>query len=263
MEYWKNKDLKSIPGEEWNDIPGYDGMYRASSLGRILSVERIDSKGALRKALIRSQCINSSGQLCIPLSLNGIPKSFAVAQMVYTAFNGLKSDESLKIGHINKDKLDNRIENLELQTQNKVCSDSHKLGINHDWGIGEFARIETEKAYAEFDLENGNRICTKCFQEKGIQYFYNRPGADRGKNRMCSDCLNRRGGVVDVGKMRYLKNLADAGLKRCPKCTDVKEVTSFYKRKSGFACYCKSCMSNESRLRRILMRDSHPKNTKS
>lgn len=37
-QYLKNL---SLPGEEWREIPGFEGMYAVSSFGRVTSLNRI------------------------------------------------------------------------------------------------------------------------------------------------------------------------------------------------------------------------------
>jgi len=37
---YQNRSLKNLPGEQWKDIPGFEGLYEISSLGRIKSLRR-------------------------------------------------------------------------------------------------------------------------------------------------------------------------------------------------------------------------------
>lgn len=54
MEHWKNLSLKNVYAEingiwyneEWRSIPDYEGIYEASSFGRIKSLKRIYYSGA-------------------------------------------------------------------------------------------------------------------------------------------------------------------------------------------------------------------------
>lgn len=41
MEAWKNHLLVDMPYEIWKDIPGYEGIFQASSMGRVKSLERL------------------------------------------------------------------------------------------------------------------------------------------------------------------------------------------------------------------------------
>ena len=38
--------------ETWKDIQGYEGFYQVSNVGRVRSVDRIDSRGHKRKGKI-------------------------------------------------------------------------------------------------------------------------------------------------------------------------------------------------------------------
>jgi hypothetical protein len=130
--HWENISTQEIEGEKWNDIPGYDGMYQASSLGRIRSVDRTDGNGRFWKGAIRRQKMSNKNRkistLQVVLSANSKYVTYTAQQLVFTAFNGLLRYKDLKVGHKNKNLLDNRIENLEAQTQLTVIRDSIKMG---------------------------------------------------------------------------------------------------------------------------------------
>lgn len=44
--------------EVWKPVKGYEGFYEVSSEGRVLSVQRLDARGKLRKSKILSGEIN-------------------------------------------------------------------------------------------------------------------------------------------------------------------------------------------------------------
>ncbi len=251
--YYKNRDTTALDGETFNDVPGFDGVYAASNYGRIMSMERVDANGRHRKPLILSQCLNNNGQLCVNLYSDGKAKYFAVSQLVYFAFKGLKGSESEKIGHVDKNKRNNVLENLEIQTQEKVCLDSVKYGLTIDWGIGAYQKNQTEKIYREFDPQPGRRICTKCFEEKDITRFHQRNGSSMGRNRVCADCKNFADGVKDVGRNVFFAELRDRGLKKCKKCDMVKRIADFKNRDCGLAAYCESCEKRTYLERKTLM----------
>jgi len=35
-----NKSSADLPGENWKDVPGFEGSYQASDLGRVRSLDR-------------------------------------------------------------------------------------------------------------------------------------------------------------------------------------------------------------------------------
>lgn len=242
--HFKNLSFDNIEGEVWNDVPGYDGVYQASNMGRVKSCERFDCKGRYRPAMIRKQTLTNMGILALPLSMDGKKKFHTVQSVVFCAFNGLKPTEEIKVGHKNKVLIDNRLSNLELQSQKSVVVESIRLGnMIPNPSIGRMAAERTEKAYAVFDIDENRRICTKCFQEKQLSDFHIRKTTcPSGRNRICADCKNKAGGVLDVGKNKYLKELALAGLKKCNKCGEVKEIEQFISESGARFFYCVSCM---------------------
>ena len=96
--------------ETWKDIPGYEGLYQASNLGRIRSFKRNNIR-ILKPGKNR----DGSGYYIVKLYLNSVRKSARVHRLLWTAFNG-PIPEGLQINHLNENKADNRLENLSLCT---------------------------------------------------------------------------------------------------------------------------------------------------
>lgn len=72
--------------EIWKAIPGYEGIYEASSEGRIRSVDRI-SKGrwgyATRKSHVLRQNDVHNGYMQVKFSIDGIKSQPLVHRLVY------------------------------------------------------------------------------------------------------------------------------------------------------------------------------------
>lgn len=94
--------------EIWKDIKGYEGLYKISNLGRIYSIPRHNSKGGYKKF-----CDDGYGYWQIGLSKNGVPVIIKVHKLVYKTFVG-EIPQGYEIHHINHNRKDNRVENLEL-----------------------------------------------------------------------------------------------------------------------------------------------------
>ena len=114
--------------ETWKDIPGYEGLYQASNLGRIRSFKRNNIR-ILKPGKNR----DGSGYYIVKLYLNSVRKNVSVHRLLWTAFNG-PIPEGLQINHLNENKADNRLENLSLctpkentnyGTRNKRVSEKH------------------------------------------------------------------------------------------------------------------------------------------
>ena len=109
--------------EKWRDIPGYEGLYQASDLGRIKSCKRIiarkgGSEQRMQKERILKQRVKvrneSSGyaDARVDLYKDGSKKTLLVARLVaMTWCEGYAAD--LTVDHINGDTLINRADNLQ------------------------------------------------------------------------------------------------------------------------------------------------------
>src|SRR3990167_5147106 len=92
--------------EEWRPVPGFEGLYSVSSLGRVRS-ERI--------VILRGE-ISNWGYPQVALRKDGQYKSRTIHSLVAEAFHGPRPPKHV-VNHRNGTKRDNRPENLEYVTQ--------------------------------------------------------------------------------------------------------------------------------------------------
>lgn len=109
--------------EIFKDIPGYEGIYKVSNLGRIKSVERINIRNVLIRECFRKFRKSTTGYLRVNLSYNGVIKTELVHQLVAMAFLTYSSNDiNMVCDHINNIRTDNRLENLQVISQRKNAS---------------------------------------------------------------------------------------------------------------------------------------------
>jgi hypothetical protein len=154
--------------EIWKDIEGFNN-YQISSIGRVRSKERIvqykNSIGTIRKLIpekIKSLTISTSGYHRTNISDNSRNQvSKTIHQFVANAFLE-KIPGKPFINHIDGNKLNNRIENLEWCTQSENISHAYRTGlkrpseISKKW-ISQYAENSRKRPVLQYDLA-GNFI---------------------------------------------------------------------------------------------------------
>lgn len=114
--------------EEYKDIPGYEGFYQVSNLGNIKSLNYLNT--GLKKVL--KPWTGADGYFKVELRSKG----FSVHQLVAMAFLGhIPCGHKLVINHINFDKKDNRLENLEIVTNRENSNLKHKISSSKYVGV--------------------------------------------------------------------------------------------------------------------------------
>lgn len=115
--------------EEWRDVHGFVGLYRVSSLGQIMSVERkklIHGSPMRVRERILKQCI-VNGYPSVHLSNNGWGRMCAVHRLVGKAF--LSIVPPMTVNHRNGNKRDNRLANLEACTIQENIAHAFLTGL--------------------------------------------------------------------------------------------------------------------------------------
>ena len=95
--------------EIWKDIPSYEGLYQISNYGNVKSIKR--------DKILKPQ-VNGRGYLSVGLSKNGKHKTFRLNRLVMITFVGYVEGKD-QVNHIDGDKTNNRLDNLEWCTQSE------------------------------------------------------------------------------------------------------------------------------------------------
>lgn len=105
-----------IEEEIWLPVVGAEDKYQVSNFGRIKALEvhklRSDGKRYYRNERILEPHVNKGGYAVAPIS---IPGSSLVHRIVMDAFMPT-NDTSLEVNHLDENKLNNRLDNLEWCT---------------------------------------------------------------------------------------------------------------------------------------------------
>ena len=184
--------------EKWKDIPNYEGLYKISNTGKVLSLSNYGGKKFIRKTII-----DKYGYERVVLVKNQKQKNCLVHRLVAQAFIPNPNNYP-QVNHKDENKANNSLENLEWCTRKYNCNYgtrlqklSEKLKVirkgkhfsrNTEFKKGDNSKmvidITTNKkynsmreAYEDTGIPTGN-ICLCCFgkikQTKGHiwRYFY-------------------------------------------------------------------------------------------
>ena len=132
--------------EQWKDIEGYEGLYKVSSLGRVMSIEREVRNTSVSKRIVKERILNvhreSHHYDYVSLSKNNKIKRAYIHRLVAKAFIPNPCGY-LEVNHKNENKKDNRSENLEW------CD--RKYNINY--GTGKRRMIESRNNHGMWNAE--------------------------------------------------------------------------------------------------------------
>lgn len=166
MEHYKNLSLEDIVYvddngvtciEQWKDILDYEGLYQASDLGRIKSLEKSRKKSANNpNSFVRVRIIKASlSQKYLNTGLyKDKHKSFLVHHLIALVFMGFKANVgNIVIDHKNNVSTDNRLVNLQLISRRH---NNNKDAKNKTGAIGVYANKGFYHARISFNGKNYN-----------------------------------------------------------------------------------------------------------
>lgn len=153
--------------ERWLPIPGYEGRYEVSNIGRVRSLERMATDSLGRQIVIEGRSIKTPQDAGYPhcglTAHTGRRKTWKVHQLVLLAFVGPRPAGAIHIRHLNGDPTDCRVANLAYGTASQNAYDRVRHGTHNE------SRKTHCKRGHEFTAKNtylspqsGGRVCEKC-----------------------------------------------------------------------------------------------------
>lgn len=122
--------------ETWKDIPGYEGIYQASTLGNIRTVEgkttcnKRYSKRVWKSRILKGRGNNPNTGKRVNLYKDGKAKEFLVARLVALTFFG-NPPEGFTVNHKDGNRMNNNVENLEWLSLADNIRHGFSTGLYH------------------------------------------------------------------------------------------------------------------------------------
>lgn len=186
--------------EEWKDIKGYEKLYQVSSLGRVKSLERIRKQKGKNNSVIyhkyKEHIMNGYIENTGYLSVSLINKKHNIHRLVAEAFIP-NSENKPQVNHIDGNKLNNCVNNLEWCTQRENIKHAWKIGLMQGALINTIENKIRAKYVEQYDLD-GNHIKT-FIGAKEAEKELKRDNINVSANNIRSVCVGKRktaGGYV-------------------------------------------------------------------
>lgn len=120
--------------EVWKDIPGYEGLYQASSEGRIRTCEgKTTSSARFPKRHWKQRILKYRGETYqtgyrVGLWKNGEETDWLVARLIAMTFIRIPNSEDT-VNHIDGNRFNNHVENLEWVTLKENIQHAFRTGL--------------------------------------------------------------------------------------------------------------------------------------
>ena len=136
--------------EIWKDIPNYEGLYQASNLGNIKSLNY--NKKGISKNLKQQFYFNK--YKAVTLFKNKKKKVFLVHRLIALTFITNNENKPF-VNHLDGNKLNNKAENLEWVTNSENQIHAHKMGLNFSPSKNKFGEDNhLSKSVIKYNLKN-------------------------------------------------------------------------------------------------------------
>ena len=167
--------------EIWKELNDFNGQYLVSSLGRLKSLP--NSRHKIERFIEGN--INHKGYLMVRLSLNGFSKMYSKHRLIAQTFilNPYNYDQ---INHIDENKLNNAVNNLEWCSNKQNCNHGTRTlrmkntkHSKNQWVKKPVVAIKNGKVAMRFSSTNRvtkygllqDAVCRCCNHKKGYKSY--------------------------------------------------------------------------------------------
>lgn len=130
--------------EKWKPVPGTDGWYEVSSLGRVRSW-RTTTKRRRREPVVLSPSVGKNGYRVWCHRLSGKESRLTVHRTVALAFLGNPGAGRWEVRHLDNDKLNNTVENLVWGTPAENAADRVSAGTTNSGERNPHAKLTWDR----------------------------------------------------------------------------------------------------------------------
>lgn len=150
--------------EVWKPVPGYEGVYEVSDLGRVRSLDRLDAAGHRRKGRIMRLTARPDGYVQAGLHFGGHRKQLFVHRMVLLAFVG-PAPEGMEACHNDGNRTTNALTNLRWDTPSENQRDCVRHGAHNNASKACCPAGHEYGARNTYVDPRGGRNCRTCRRE--------------------------------------------------------------------------------------------------
>ena len=155
--------------EEWLPVPGYEGYYVVSNLGRVRSIDRTNHLGWKYSGRMLSAATHHKGYKYVVMCRDGEPRTFQVTRLVLEAFVGPPPSEDHQAHHANGDAGDDRLANLSWGTSKQGMQNRVRRGTRLPSICRNGHPYDEANTYVS---PTGARHCRACWRAKEKRKYY-------------------------------------------------------------------------------------------
>ena len=122
-----NPVLNCNNNEIWKDCVGFEGKYQVSNLGNVRSIS--NNKGTYQERLLSQRQTTTSNYLYVNFTVKDVTTHHSVHRLVAKAFIANPSNKAT-VNHIDGNKLNNNVCNLEWNTYSENLKHAYANGLN-------------------------------------------------------------------------------------------------------------------------------------